>query len=90
MTMMHNFGFPVLAMLLIGVGAASQTAEQRTPTALADWPPMLDLDNTTTRSLDGRIIERFTHGAREAWGYPASARGEWGYWNNRLSLAFET
>lgn len=35
-----------------------------------DWPPKLDASNTTTQSLDGRIIERYTHGRREAWGYP--------------------
>jgi hypothetical protein len=45
----------------------------------ADWPPTLDAKNATTRSHDGRTIERYTHGPREAWGYPDSARGEWGY-----------
>lgn len=45
----------------------------------ADWPPVLDDKNPTTRALDGRAIERFTHGAREAWGYPAEASGEWSY-----------
>ena len=43
----------------------------------ADWPPTLDATNSITHSLDGRAIERFTHGPREAWGYPEAASGEW-------------
>ena len=42
-----------------------------------DWPPALDSTNTTTQTKDGRTIERYTHGPREAWGYPESASGEW-------------
>jgi poly(3-hydroxybutyrate) depolymerase len=45
----------------------------------ADWPPTLDAKNVTTRSLDGRVIERYVHGPRAVWGYPASASAEWGY-----------
>jgi len=45
----------------------------------ADWPPELDAKNTTTQANDGRAIERFTHGPREAWGYPADASAEWAY-----------
>jgi len=44
-----------------------------------DWPPTLDTKNPLTQTNDGRVIERYTHGPREAWGYPASASGEWGY-----------
>jgi hypothetical protein len=29
--------------------------------------------------VDGRAIERYTHGPREAWGYPESAANEWTY-----------
>jgi len=43
----------------------------------ADWPPTRDEGNTTVRSVDGRTIERFTHGARPEWGYPPGAEGEW-------------
>lgn len=45
----------------------------------ADWPPTFDAANTTTQTKDGRTIERYTHGPREAWGYPAEASGEWSY-----------
>ena len=45
----------------------------------ADWPPSLDRSNTATRSLDGRTIERYTHGPRDAWGYPACGDKEWAY-----------
>jgi pimeloyl-ACP methyl ester carboxylesterase len=45
----------------------------------ADWPPTLDASNPTTRTNDGRIIERYTHGPREAWGYPADATSEWAF-----------
>lgn len=45
----------------------------------ADWPPVLDRKNPTPQSVDGRRIERFTHGARPDWGYPESMAGEWGY-----------
>jgi len=41
------------------------------------WPPALDSTNTTTQTKDGRAVERYTHGPRESWGYPASASGEW-------------
>lgn len=44
-----------------------------------DWPPTIDSNNPTTKSADGRTIERYTHGPRESWEYPASASGEWSY-----------
>ncbi|HEY3901516.1 MAG TPA: hypothetical protein VGM54_23095 [Chthoniobacter sp.] len=44
----------------------------------ADWPPTLDSTNTTTRTNDGRFVERYVHGPRAEWGYPESASGEWG------------
>jgi len=44
-----------------------------------DWPPTLDAKDTTLQCLDGRVIERYTHGPREEWGYPESAKGEWDY-----------
>ena len=43
----------------------------------ADWPPSPDAHNTVTQTLDGRTIQRFTHGPRPQWGYPASP--EWQY-----------
>jgi len=45
----------------------------------ADWPPALDANNSVTRAQDGRTIERYTHGARDAWGYPAATGTDWGY-----------
>lgn len=44
-----------------------------------DWPPVLDEKNPNTKSWDGRVIERYTHGARESWGYPAGIEKEWEY-----------
>ncbi len=43
----------------------------------ADWPPTRDEQNPTTRALDGRTIERYVHGPRGTWGYPAMAHAEW-------------
>jgi hypothetical protein len=40
---------------------------------------VLDRNNTTTQSLDGRGIERYTHGPRPEWGYPESSPSEWAY-----------
>ena len=37
------------------------------------WPPILDSTNTTTQTKDGRLVERYTHGPRETWGYAADA-----------------
>jgi len=57
--------------------AASFSASFRTR---ADtWSPTLDPANTTTQTLDGRRIERFTHGPRTEWGYPESAGTEWSF-----------
>ena len=42
--------------------------------SVAGWPPALDRSNTFTQSIDGRIIERFTHESRNSWGYPASQK----------------
>lgn len=49
------------------------------PATAADWPPTLDDKSTVTQSLDGRTIERFTHGPRPEWGYPETASAEWQY-----------
>ena len=43
------------------------------------WPPEFDSKNSTTQSLDGRAIERYVHGPREAWGYPARNANGWCY-----------
>jgi pimeloyl-ACP methyl ester carboxylesterase len=45
----------------------------------ADWPPTLDRKNTTTQTLDGRGIERYTHGARPEWGYSDTSSTQWQY-----------
>lgn len=46
-----------------------------------DWPPKLDRTNPISQTLNGRKIERYTHGARLDWGYPASSAGSWQYPN---------
>ncbi len=33
------------------------------------------------RTLDGRIIERYTYGPRVTWGYPADDPTPWAYWD---------
>jgi hypothetical protein len=35
----------------------------------ADWPPVLDPNNLTIQTDNGRRIERYTHGPRAEWGY---------------------
>lgn len=45
----------------------------------ADWPPTLNNKNPAARALDGRTIERYTHGPRPQWGYPASDKKGWDY-----------
>ncbi len=45
----------------------------------ADWPPNLDRKNAPAQTLDGRRIERYTHGPLPEWGYPAASSGEWQY-----------
>jgi predicted esterase len=58
-----------------GQAAAAPTNSSPAPAAIAplSWPPTLDVQNTTTVSVDGRKIERFIHGGRPEWGYPANA-----------------
>jgi hypothetical protein len=58
-----------LALLLLAAGVAHAAA----------WPPELDTRNPVTRCNDGRKVERYWHGPRAAWGYPASADDEWKY-----------
>ncbi len=43
----------------------------------ASWPPIRDEQNPTTHALDGRTIERYIHGSRDDWGYPATGEDEW-------------
>jgi poly(3-hydroxybutyrate) depolymerase len=45
----------------------------------AGWPPALDTGNPVTRCNGGRLVERYTHGSRDAWGYPAATGSEWEY-----------
>ena len=61
------------------IGAAIWLCLASNLSLAADWPPTLDAKNTNTKSVSGRTIERYTHGPRETWGYPAEASGEWGY-----------
>jgi len=61
----------VLAGLL--QAANVQVARGQAAAAPLGWPPTLDAQNTTTVSVDGRKIERFVHGGKPEWGYPANA-----------------
>jgi len=66
-----RINLPGLTLILLLLAAGKGRA--------GDWPPTLDANNPLTQSKDGRIIERYTHGPRESWGYPAEDSGEWGY-----------
>jgi len=68
----------VLLVALLGLPVAAQNAPLAPPATVSlDWPPILDTKSTTTQSSDGRTIERFIHGPRKEWGYPAGAK--WDY-----------
>lgn len=48
------------------------------PAAIAAaWPPTLDKNNPVIKTASGRVIERYTHGARLEWGYPSTM--QWTY-----------
>jgi hypothetical protein len=49
------------------------------PVLGADWPPSLDRRNEIVQTSGGRRMERYTHGARSAWGYPDTSPAEWQY-----------
>ncbi|HEY3397826.1 MAG TPA: hypothetical protein VGM19_09245 [Armatimonadota bacterium] len=68
--------FYVALLAVVCLGAMQLTGAQAPTLA---WPPTLDTQNPVTRSLDGRSIERYVHGPRAEWGYPAGAAGQWGY-----------
>ncbi len=77
--------FAVATTLLVFADFAHGQTTRQTSTgdsaieAAVDWPPTVDPKFTTTRSVDGRAIEHYTHGERKSWGYPASEAGHWGY-----------
>jgi predicted esterase len=58
-------------------GQSANATSQPAATLPLGWPPTLDAKNPTTQSIDGRKIERFVHGPRPEWGYPANA--QWSY-----------
>jgi hypothetical protein len=58
---------------------AQQPAANAAPMSFPDWPPTLDTASTVTQSIDGRTIEHYEHGPREAWDYPPATNNEWGY-----------
>lgn len=51
----------ILCSMLIGDGNVQADS----------WKPIRDRDNSYVKSIDGRIIERFTHSSRDQWGYSA-------------------
>jgi hypothetical protein len=80
-----KFPFGITLLLVFQVAAANFASGQNTNAeprpltpAMLDWPPVLDTRNTTTKSVDGRTIERFIHGPRETWGYKINP-AEWVY-----------
>ena len=66
-----------VALTVLACGVALLVTAAVCPAA--DWPPVLDDKNVTTKGVDGRLIERFIHGPRAEWGYAESAAGEWRY-----------
>jgi predicted esterase len=65
-------GFLQAAVVQVACAQTTAQAPSAAPAPLG-WPPALDPQNTTTQSVDGRKIERFVHGGRPEWGYPANA-----------------
>jgi hypothetical protein len=68
-------------MLLLTKSNGPAQTQMTSPTAteslssaeqIAAWPPLLDPANPYTKSVDGRVIERFTHESRSQWGYQIS------------------
>jgi hypothetical protein len=78
--MMRLARFLVTSRTSVGIGGPVTFLVFSVTTGFADeWPPSLDQKNPTTKSLDGRTIERYIHGRRESWGYAATAHDEWSY-----------
>lgn len=67
-------GLCALIALTLNMENAARAATPDLP-----WPPQIDPKNTTVQTPDGRKVERFVHGPRPAWGYPANDRVGWGY-----------
>ncbi len=66
----------IVVMVMCSKGnAQEQVASALTPQVLSStktitgWPPLLDRENPYPKSIDGRIIERFTHQSPSQWGY---------------------
>jgi hypothetical protein len=73
--------FGLLAAMAFSAPAALPFDSKLKPPALGmawkdssavGWPPVLDDNNTYTKSLDGRTIQRFVHQSRAQWGCQAS------------------
>lgn len=71
---MTRFLRSAIVLILVAVG---EMAHGQSTASDLTWPPVLDAQNKTTKSFDGRTIERYVHGARAEWGYPANAN--WNY-----------
>ena len=63
--------------LLYSVGIAHLFLFCLTNCYASDWPPVLDEHNPIARTLDGRTVQRYTHGVRAQWGYPRDS--QWSY-----------
>ena len=53
------------------MGQAQQPSPNAAPVPPLDWPPVPDAANTVVQAVDGRKIERYVHGLRASWNYPA-------------------
>jgi hypothetical protein len=68
---------PLAGTTAMGAQAADSQPSTMPATRESAWPPVLDANNTTTRALDGRLIERYVHGPKAEWGYPSGDEAEW-------------
>ncbi|MDD5704986.1 MAG: hypothetical protein PHR35_03615 [Kiritimatiellae bacterium] len=67
---MNAIRYCLVMIMVVAFGACASLA-----VAAEDdmgWPPLPDLANTNTLSVDGRTIERFIHRNRDSWGYKDS------------------
>ncbi|MHB1001148.1 MAG: hypothetical protein ACYC27_18040 [Armatimonadota bacterium] len=67
------YALVIILCLCVGISYCSDDNQGANSISLdtgTQWTPLLDSNNTTTRSLDGRMIERYTHDSNSEWGYP--------------------
>lgn len=60
------------SLCFVGGDVQAQTGSSTGNAGAHDWKPVRDDGNLYFKSIDGRLIERFTHVNRDQWGYGAS------------------